>query len=87
MSPPEAQASTLAGRKWLRSYVNGCAFQFWEVPVPQHLAGQRFIEVAAWLYWTSGYVLTGESVMSSPRVGYVITSGYVIAGGEVGFVL
>lgn len=31
VSPPEAQQPTLAGRKWLRSYVNGCAFQFFEV--------------------------------------------------------
>lgn len=60
MAPLESQqATTLAGRKWLRAYVNGCAHQMWEVGVPQHLAGQRFVEVAMWLYWTSGLVLAG----------------------------
>ena len=29
--PAESQAPMLAGRKWLRAYVNGCAFQFLEV--------------------------------------------------------
>ncbi|GAB4817363.1 hypothetical protein N2152v2_004409 [Parachlorella kessleri] len=59
VSPPEAQQATLAGRKWLRAYVNGCAFQLWEVSVPPHLAGQRFSDVVAWLYFTSGFVLAG----------------------------
>ena len=37
VSPLEAQQATLAGRKWLRAYVNGCAFQLWEVsPVSHH---------------------------------------------------
>ena len=35
--------------------------QFFRVPVPQHLAGRRFLDVVEWLFCTSqGVVLIGE---------------------------
>ncbi|KAL4448241.1 hypothetical protein ABPG75_005460 [Micractinium tetrahymenae] len=57
--PLQSQQRTLAGREWLRAYVNGCAFQFIHLPVPQHLAGRPFLDVAQWLFWSSGSVLIG----------------------------
>ncbi|KAL4423371.1 hypothetical protein ABPG77_004302 [Micractinium sp. CCAP 211/92] len=57
--PLQSQQRTLAGREWLRAYVNGCAFQFVHLPLPKHLAGKRFLEVAQWLFWSSSSVLIG----------------------------
>ncbi|PSC70953.1 transcription factor MYB44-like isoform B [Micractinium conductrix] len=54
-----SQQRTLAGREWLRAYVSGCAYQFIHVPVPEHLAGKRFLDVAQWLFWSSNAVLIG----------------------------
>jgi hypothetical protein len=95
--PLEGQQRTLAGREWLRRYVNGCAhqviehsgpcacrpwqgcmpqvdrvkfpsmpvcpvplMQFLHAPIPDHLVGRRFDDVAQWLFWTAGKVLIGE---------------------------
>jgi hypothetical protein len=57
--PPGARAPTLAGRRWLREYVNGCAYSIVEVPVLKHLEGRPFIEAAEWLYRAAGCVLLG----------------------------
>lgn len=97
VSPPEAQHATLAGRKWLRGYVNGCAFSLWEARVPAHLEGQPFLDVAVWLYWTSGFVLmgacwggsacTGGAVVGcAQRLGVerLFVGGSVAVGGWVG---
>ncbi|PRW44899.1 Potassium channel subfamily T member 2 isoform A [Chlorella sorokiniana] len=57
--PLESMQRTLAGRQWLRAYVNGCAYQFLHVAVPQHLVGRRFTDVALWLFVNAGKVLIG----------------------------
>jgi hypothetical protein len=59
----EGQQRTLAGREWLRRYVNGCAYQILHAPVPPALAGRSFSDVAQWLYWTAGKVLIGEHTL------------------------
>ncbi|RMZ57560.1 hypothetical protein APUTEX25_001760, partial [Auxenochlorella protothecoides] len=48
-----------APRRWLRSYIDGCADQFCEALLPEHLAGRAFRDVASWLFTTSGLVLIG----------------------------
>lgn len=45
--------------RWLRSYIDGCADQFCEALLPEHLAGRAFRDVASWLFTTSGLVLIG----------------------------
>lgn len=57
--PREAQDSTLAGRRWLRQYVNGTEFSFCTAAVQRHLAGQTFADVAEWLFRTAGFVICG----------------------------
>ena len=59
VKPPEARDETLAGRKWLRAYVDGCAFQLCEAPVLKHVAGALFIDISAWLYENTGFVTVG----------------------------
>jgi hypothetical protein len=59
LRPLEAQGTTLAGRRWMRQYVDGCRYQLCEVPLPPHLVGLRFADVAAWLYKEAGFVLMG----------------------------
>ena len=45
----KSQLSTLAGREWLRSYVNGCAYHIYEaIPGPSFVE-QFFIEVVEFL--------------------------------------
>lgn len=61
--PPEQQETTLAGRRWLHQYVNGCRFTFVEQHVPKRLVGQTFIEVAQWLFATANFVLIGGWVL------------------------
>ncbi|KAK9826205.1 hypothetical protein WJX81_007538 [Elliptochloris bilobata] len=50
---------TAAGRRWLRNYLNGCAFKIFEAPLPAHLAGLPFTAACEWMYRTSGCVLIG----------------------------
>ena len=50
---------TAAGRRWLRSYLNGCAFKIFDAPLPGHLAGLPFTSACEWLYRTTGCVLIG----------------------------
>jgi voltage-gated potassium channel Kch len=69
--PEEAREPMLAGRRWLRAYVDGCAYQFCEAPVLKHMDGEKFINVAAWLYANSGFVAIGaidheERVLVNP---------------------
>ena len=52
---------TAAGRRWLRSYLNGCAFKLFDAPLPAHLAGLPFTAACEWLYRTSGCVLIGAA--------------------------
>ena len=54
---------TAAGRRWLRSYLNGCAFKLFDAPLPAHLAGLPFTAACEWLYRTSGCVLIGAPRM------------------------
>lgn len=69
--PKEAREPMLAGRRWLRAYVDGCAYQFCETPVLKHMDGEKFINIAAWLYANSGFVAVGaidheERVLVNP---------------------
>jgi voltage-gated potassium channel Kch len=57
--PLEAQGPTLAGRRWMRQYVNGTAYSFVTAAVQRHLAGKEFADVAEWLYRTAGFVVAG----------------------------
>lgn len=57
--PLEAQGPTLAGRRWMRQYVNGTAYSFCTAAVQRHLAGKEFASVAEWLYRTAGFVVAG----------------------------
>jgi len=57
--PLEAQESTLAGRRWMRQYVNGTAYSFCTAAVQRHFAGEEFSNVAEWLYRTAGFVVAG----------------------------
>lgn len=59
VKPLEAQEPTLAGRRWLRAYVNGCAHSLCRAPMQRHLAGQPFIDIAEWLFRSCGYVAIG----------------------------
>ena len=54
---------TAAGRRWLRSYLNGCAFKLFDAPLPAHLAGLPFTTACEWLYRTSGCVLIGAHML------------------------
>ena len=56
----EADAK-LAGRRWFREYVNGCAYRIVRHTkgLPRHLVGRRFIDVAEWLFRETGLVLMG----------------------------
>lgn len=60
MLPEDNQPRTAAGRRWLRAYINGCAFKVFDTVLPLHLAGVPFCDVVEWLYRTSGFVLVGE---------------------------
>ena len=52
--------TTAAGRRWLRSYLNGCAFKIFDAPLPEHLAGLPFASVCEWMYRTGRCVLIGK---------------------------
>ena len=45
----KSQLSTLAGREWLRSYVNGCAYHIYEAIPGPSFVDQFFIEVVEFL--------------------------------------
>jgi hypothetical protein len=57
--PEDNQPHTAAGRRWLRAYINGCAFKVFDAVLPLHLVGVPFCNVVEWLYRTSGFVLIG----------------------------
>ena len=57
--PKDAQDSTLAGRKWMRQYVNGTEYSFCTAAVQRHLAGISFADVAEWLFRSAGFVVAG----------------------------
>ena len=59
MLPEDNQPRTAAGRRWLRAYINGCAFKVFDAVLPRHLAGVPFCDAVEWLYRTSGFVLIG----------------------------
>lgn len=60
VTPKERQRRTAGGRRWLRNYLNGCAFKVFDSPLSPSLAKVPFAEAAEWLYRTSGFVLMGE---------------------------
>ena len=62
VSPTEGQRRTAGGRRWLRAYLNGCAFKVFDATLSQSLARVPFAEAAEWLYRTSGCVLMGEAL-------------------------
>ncbi len=57
--PEEARQETLAGRRWLRQYVDGCEATLCKAPVQRHLVGIEFNRVAEWLYRRSGHAIIG----------------------------
>ena len=57
--PEDARHETLAGRKWLRQYVDGCEATICRAPVQRHLVGIPFNRVAEWLYRTHGHAIIG----------------------------
>jgi voltage-gated potassium channel Kch len=57
--PEDARDDTLAGRKWLRQYVDGCEAMLCRAPVQRHLIGIAFNKVAEWLYRTHGHAIIG----------------------------
>ena len=57
--PKDARQSTLAGRKWLRQYVDGCEATLSRAPVQRHLVDLEFNQVAEWLFRTHGYAIIG----------------------------
>lgn len=59
--PREGQRRTAGGRRWLRAYLNGCAFKVFDSRLSASLAKVPFAEAAEWLYRTSGFVLMGTS--------------------------
>ena len=61
-SVPERNAvrRTAAGRRWLRAYLNGCAYKVFDAVLPPSLAGLRFSTACEWLARTHGTVLIGE---------------------------
>ncbi|BDA48910.1 probable potassium channel subfamily T member 2 at N-terminal half [Coccomyxa sp. Obi] len=78
---PEVQPRTAAGRRWLRAYLNGCAFKVFDTLLPEHLAGRPFCDLVEWLYRTSNFVLIG--VMAGKKV--VLNPGRRrLKGGESG---
>ena len=59
MPAVEARKPAAAGRKWLRSYFNGCAFKVFDAALPAGLIRRPFLLVAEWLFRTSGLSLIG----------------------------
>ena len=59
MSPTDSRRRVAAGRRWLRSYINGCGSKVWKAPIHSSLQGKTFSEAAEWAYRTAGFVLIG----------------------------
>lgn len=55
----KSMLTSLAGREWLRSYVNGCAYHIREVAPGASFVNQFFIEVVAFLSRTCQIVALG----------------------------
>ncbi len=66
MLPEDNQPRTAAGRRWLRAYINGCAFKVFDAVLPRHLGGVPFCDAVEWLYRTSGFVLIGARLRTLP---------------------
>lgn len=62
MLPADSRPRTAAGRRWLRAYLNGCAFKVFDAQLPRHLANIPFGDLVEWLYRTSNFVLIGMSL-------------------------
>lgn len=65
--PREGQRRTAGGRRWLRAYLNGCAFKVFDSKLSRSLAKIPFAEAAEWLYRTSGFVLMGTPSTTAPN--------------------
>ena len=57
--PLEAREPTLAGRRWLREYVDGCEYSLFTAPIQRHLIGKRFADVALSLFEREGLIMVG----------------------------
>lgn len=57
--PKEDREETLAGRRWLRQYVDGCEATLCRAPVQRHLVGFPLKYIAEWLFRTSGNAIIG----------------------------
>ncbi|CAD7696797.1 unnamed protein product [Ostreobium quekettii] len=73
VDPVKAQRETLAGRRWLRKYVNGCQYQTFETEVGRAMVGASFTEVMAFVYERTGIVVMGlttaeASVLLNPAL-------------------
>ena len=60
VSPTDSRRRVAAGRRWLRSYINGCGSKVWKAPLHTSLQGKTFSEAAEWAYRTAGFVLIGQ---------------------------
>lgn len=59
MPAVEARKPMAAGRKWLRSYFNGCAFKVFDAALPPTLLHKPFLQAAEWLFRTANLALIG----------------------------
>ena len=50
-------------RRWLRAYLNGCAFKIFDVSLGPSLRHVPFAEAAEWLYRSSGFALIGAALL------------------------
>ncbi|KAL3142086.1 hypothetical protein ABBQ32_004709 [Trebouxia sp. C0010 RCD-2024] len=70
VSPTDSRRRVAAGRRWLRSYINGCGSKVWKAPLHASLQGKTFSEAAEWAYRSAGFVLIGlmqgKTVMANP---------------------
>ena len=81
--PEEARQGTLAGRRWLRQYVDGCEATLCKAPVQRHLVGLEFNRVAEWLYRRSGHAIIGMitpngQMFLNPGAGWELAMGYTL---------
>ena len=81
--PEEARQETLAGRRWLRQYVDGCEATLCKAPVQRHLVGIEFNRVAEWLYRRSGHAIIGiitpdGDTWLNPGADWKLAMGYTL---------
>lgn len=81
--PEEARQETLAGRRWLRQYVDGCEATLCKAPVQRHLVGLEFNRVAEWLFRRSGHAIIGMitpdgQTCLNPGAGWKLTMGHTL---------